>query len=100
MNGMTVLKCICEETRFSILELLQKNYEISVNDIVSKLQKEQSLVSHHLKALKQCNIVKSKENGKMTMYSIFNKDVESLISDLVKVGQKIAVHCEEPACNC
>ena len=25
MNGVSLLKCICDETRFEILELLQKN---------------------------------------------------------------------------
>ena len=100
MNGVTLLQCICEETRFSILDLLQKNNEMSVNDIVSKLRKEQPLISHHLKALKQCNIVKTRENGKMTMYSISNKDIAKIISDIVKAGQKMVMCCEEAACKC
>ena len=28
MNGVSLLRCICDETRFEILELLQKNKEI------------------------------------------------------------------------
>lgn len=40
MNGLTLLKCICEDTRFNILELLQKNKEMSVNELVLKLKKE------------------------------------------------------------
>lgn len=98
MNGMTLLKCICEDTRFNILELLQKNKEMSVNDLVSKLKKDQPLISHHLKALKQCKIVSSKENGKSTMYFVSNKEISKLISDIVKTGDKIAVICEDPAC--
>ncbi len=100
MNGMNLLQCICEETRFSILGLLQKNKEMSVNDIVSKLRKEQPLISHHLKALKECNIVKTRENGKMTMYSISNKDIAKLIADIVKAGEKMVMCCEEPSCKC
>ncbi|MEW6043013.1 MAG: metalloregulator ArsR/SmtB family transcription factor [Thermoproteota archaeon] len=98
MNGTTLLKCICEETRFSILELLQKNGEMSVNDLVSKLKKDQPLVSHHLRALKECNIVKTKENGKMTMYSIANKDISRLIGDIVKTSEKMVACCQ--AANC
>ena len=98
MNGLTLLKCICEDTRFNILELLQKNKEISVKDLVSKLKKDQPLISHHLKALKQCKIVNSKENGKSTMYFISNKEISKLINDIVKTGKKIAVICEDPAC--
>ena len=99
MKGVTLLKCICEETRFSVLEILQKNNEMSVNDLVVKLKKDQPLVSHHLRALKECGIVKTRENGKMTMYSIANKDISKLVSDIVKTSEKMAtICCEMPGC--
>jgi DNA-binding transcriptional ArsR family regulator len=100
MNGLTLLKCICEGTRFSILELLQKNKEMSVNDLVSVIKKDQPLISHHLRSLKQCKIISSKENGKSTLYFISNREISKLIGDIVKAGDKIAVMCKEPACNC
>ena len=56
MNGVSLLKCICDETRFEILELLQKNKELCVNDFVEKLKKDQPLVSHHLKTLKNVEL--------------------------------------------
>ena len=40
MNGISLLKCICDETRFEILELLQKNNELCVNDFVNELKKD------------------------------------------------------------
>lgn len=98
MNGTTLLKCICEETRFNILELLQKNSEMSVNSLVSKLKKDQPLISHHLKALKDCNIVKARENGKMIMYSISNKDLSKLIDDIIKTSEKMASCCDSTVC--
>lgn len=98
MNGTTLLKCICEETRFNILELLQKNSEMSVNSLVSKLKKDQPLISHHLRALKDCNIVKTRENGKMIMYSISNKDLSKLIDDIIKTSEKMASCCDSTAC--
>ncbi len=101
MNGLTLLKCICEDTRFNILELLQKNKEMSVNELVSKLKKDQPLVSHHLKALKECKIVNFKENGKSAMYFISSKEISKLISDIVKTGEKMVTICEDPSCcNC
>ena len=100
MNGLTLLKCICEDTRFNILELLQKNKEMSVNELVLKLKKDQPLVSHHLKSLKQCKIVSSKENGKSTMYFISNKEISNLIREIIKAGDKIAIKCEDPVCSC
>ena len=97
MNALALLKCICDETRFGILELLQKNKEMSVNDLVSELKRDQPLVSHHLKALKQCGVVRSRENGKMTMYSIANKEISKLINDIANASKKIAKICEDPA---
>ncbi len=98
MNGLTLLKCICDETRFRMLEVLQKNGEMSVNEIVSVLKRDQPLISHHLKALKQCGIVRSRENGKMTMYGISNKEISRLINDITTASKKIAKMCEDPAC--
>lgn len=98
MNGASLLKCICEESRFSILELLQKNSEMSVNDLVAKLKKDQPLVSHHLRALKECNLLKTRENGKMTMYSIASKDLSKLISEIVRTSEKIVCCCDMAKC--
>ena len=100
MNGLVLLKCICEDTRFNILELLQKNKEMSVNELVLKLKKDQPLISHHLKLLRQCKIVNSKESGKSTIYFISNKEISNLIKEIVKAGDKIAVKCEDPSCSC
>lgn len=95
MNGIDLLKCICDETRFSILELLQKNKEMCVNDFVVTLKKDQPLISHHLKTLKQCGILTSRENGKMTMYSVSNDQITELINNITKTSKKIV-----SICNC
>jgi len=98
MNGVGLLRCICDETRFEILELLQKNKELCVNDFVNKLKKEQPLVSHHLKTLKKCGIVKSRDEGKKAMYSISNKQLSELISNITKTSKKIPVLCSDDNC--
>ena len=82
MNGVNLLKCICNETRFEILEMLQKNNELCVNDFVSKLKKDQPLVSHHLKTLKDCGIVKSRDQGKKAMYSISNNQLSDFMRSI------------------
>ena len=88
MNGPSLLKCICDETRFEILELLQKDNELCVNDFVEKLKKDQPLVSHHLKTLKKCGIVKSRDEGKKAMYTISNPQLSALISNVTKSSKK------------
>jgi DNA-binding transcriptional ArsR family regulator len=91
MNGISLLKCICDETRFEILELLQKNKELCVNDFVEKLEKDQPLVSHHLKTLK-------KDEGKKAMYTITNNQLSELISVVTKTSKKIPVLCSDDKC--
>ncbi|MGI9566236.1 MAG: ArsR/SmtB family transcription factor [Nitrosopumilus sp.] len=93
-----MLRCICDETRFEILELLQKNKELCVNDFVEKLKKDQPLVSHHLKTLKKCGIVRARNEGKKAMYTISNIQLSQLISSITKVSKKIPVLCSDDTC--
>lgn len=98
MNGVSLLKCICDETRYGILELLQKNKELCVNDFVEKLEKGQPLVSHHLKTLKKCGIVRSRDEGKKAMYMISSSQLSELISNITKTSKKIPVLCLDDKC--
>ena len=98
MNGVSLLKCICDETRFEILEMLQKNRELCVSDFVEKLEKDQPLISHHLKTLKKCGIVKSREEGKKAMYSISNRQLSELISNITNASKKIPILCDDQSC--
>lgn len=98
MNGVNLLKCICDDTRFEILEMLQKDKELCVNDFVEKMEKDQPLISHHLKTLKNCGIVKSRNEGKKAMYSITNHSLSELISNIISVSKKIPVLCDDKNC--
>lgn len=98
MNGVSLLKCICDETRFEILEMLQKSKELCVNDFVEKMEKDQPLISHHLKTLRKCGIVKSREEGKKAMYSISNRQLSELISNITNASKKIPVLCNDQSC--
>ena len=98
MNGVNLLKCICDDTRFEILEMLQKNKELCVSDFVEKIKKDQPLISHHLKTLKNCGIVKSRDEVKRAMYSISNAQLSDLISNITKASKKFPVLCDDNAC--
>ena len=98
MNELTLLKCISDDTRLSILQLIRKK-ELCVNDLVTELKKDQPLISHHLKALRSCGIIKSREAGKKTMYSISNKEVSRLISSIELASKRIISMCSDSCCN-
>jgi len=99
MNGASLLKCICDETRFEILELLQKNREMCVNDLVEKLGKDQPLVSHHLRTLRRCGIVRSRDEGKKAVYAISNGRLSELIASVTKASRRMPVLCSDGSCR-
>jgi len=72
------LKCVGEPTRLQILKLLAKG-ERCVGELASVLNKEQSLVSHHLRALKACNIVKDEQKAQKVYYKLTDVRLAKLI---------------------
>jgi DNA-binding transcriptional ArsR family regulator len=78
--------------------MLQKEKELCVTDIVEKLQKDQPLISHHLKTLKKCGIVISRDEGKRAMYKISSSHLAELIASITKASKKIPILCNENNC--
>lgn len=99
MNGIELVKCICDQTRFEMLNMLEVSKELCVNDFVVALGKEQPLISHHLKTLKNCGILKTRGDGKKVMYSIANNSLSKLISDITKTSKQIPKLCEPGCCS-
>ena len=71
-------KCIGEPTRLRILKHLISG-EKCVTDIVSATGKEQSLVSHHLKSLKDCKIVLKTQKAQKIYYSLVDTRLAEIV---------------------
>ena len=95
MNGATLLRCICDDTRFEILELLKGRREMCVGDFVSATKKDQPLISHHLRILRQCGIVRASADGKKMMYRISNRQLGDLITSVTRASKKMQVLCDK-----
>lgn len=100
MNGVTLLRCICDDTRFEILELLEKKRELCVGDFVSIMKKDQPLISHHLRTLRRCGIVRSEAAGKKMVYRISNRQLSDLIASVTQASREIPVLCGDKSCCC
>lgn len=74
------LRCIGEPTRLQILKLVAEG-ERCVGELTGILNKEQSLISHHLKALKECNIVKDRQEAQKVYYKLADDRLARLIID-------------------
>jgi len=73
------LRCIGEPTRLQILKLLAGG-EKCVGEIVETLDKEQSLISHHLRALKECNIVVARQEAPKIYYGLADPRLSELVA--------------------
>ena len=68
MSSLGLLKAIGEPVRLRILHLTKVS-PLTVNELSSALQISQSNVSHHLKILKEAEILTFEKNGASTLYS-------------------------------
>ncbi len=81
-------KNLGNKTRFQIIKTLRKEPK-SVTEIAEDINMEQSAVSHHLKKLKECRLVKLKKKGKKRIYSL---------SETVKPALKAAEEHKKKYC--
>ena len=74
-------------TRLAALEkLLEK--PMSVNELADSLQQEQSMISHNLKPLLECNFISIKRQGKQRIYSANQETVGALLKVLENHAEK------------
>jgi DNA-binding transcriptional ArsR family regulator len=89
------LRCIGEPTRLQILRLLTRG-ERCVGELTSALNKEQSLISHHLRALKECNIVKERQEAQKVYYKLTDTRLARLIIDCEALMKELSLcKCQE-----
>ncbi len=63
------LRVLSDPTRMAVLELLFEGPR-HVQDLNLVLQVEQSLLSHHLRALREAGLVHCRRDGKAVLYSL------------------------------
>ena len=79
------LKLIAEENRLKILCILNKEKEVCVCSILEELNLPQNLVSHHLKVLKDFDLISSRKEGRRIHYSINRKEINKYNKLLDKI---------------
>lgn len=80
------LKAIAHPIRFVIVEMLSRENELSVTDIHEKLDIEQAVASHHLRILKNQNVVKVSRDGKNSFYSLTSTSFSQIIDNMIAAG--------------
>ena len=80
-NRADFFKALSEETRLRMLEIIAEE-ELCNCQIMERLNISQSLVSHHIKTLKQAGIIDERRNGKWTYYTINIENTEEYLVSL------------------
>jgi len=89
------LRCIGEPTRLQILKLLAEG-ERCVGELTVVLNKEQSLISHHLRAFKECNIVKDRHEAQKVYYKLADDRIASLVLESEALMKELSLcECQE-----
>lgn len=68
-DNAKIFKAFCDETRLTVLELLQSGEKCACV-LLENVKVEQSTLSHHMKILVESGIVSARKEGKWTHYSI------------------------------
>ncbi len=85
IESTETLRAIAHPTRLAIIDLLFTSGELNVTDIYTKLQIEQAIASHHLRILKNKDIVSVKREGKNSLYSLTSTDFYEILKTLTRV---------------
>ncbi len=68
---------LADETRVKIVKLLAKG-EFTVDELVEFLGSAQSTTSHHLRVLKEANLIKGEKRGRNIYYSLVSPEVATV----------------------
>ncbi len=77
-------KNFSDTTRIKILTILDSVGTMCVNDIAVALDMTKSAISHQLRYLKECNLIKSDKTGKEVFYSLADGHVKDILETGIK----------------
>jgi DNA-binding transcriptional ArsR family regulator len=85
-----------DPTRVRILELLDEHGELSVGDLVDRLEQSQPKVSNHLACLRWCGFVATRRQHPAVYYRI----ADDRVVELVRLGRGLLADNAEHVAAC
>ena len=90
-----IYKVLGDPHRISILQMLSEQ-EMSVCEFMAQLKLTQPAVSHHLKILRQANLIKSSKQGKLVFYNL-NSSGLTVVNELISNhNEKLLLSANKP----
>lgn len=87
-EALAILKSLSDENRLRVVLALKGEEEICACKLLEKLNCRQSTLSHHMKLLVGCGLVRVKQEWKWTHYSLDHERLNSL-SDFLMGGEEL-----------
>jgi len=81
---------LANPTRLAIIEHLNEG-PMSVTELVEALGQEQSMISHNLRPLTRCKLVKRKREGKNNVYYLNHETINPILTAVENHAEK---YCE------
>jgi DNA-binding transcriptional ArsR family regulator len=83
-NATETLRAIAHPIRIAMVDMLYKKKQMSVTEIFEQLGIEQAIASHHLRILKNQNVVDVQRIGKNSMYFLADDEYYNIVAALTK----------------
>lgn len=99
MNGLDagVFKALADENRLAIVRMVGKCGEVCACDLLSGLKISQPTLSHHMKVLCDCGLVRCRREGRWCHYSIDPKAATTLSNFFAELAVQVA---KRNQCSC
>ncbi len=81
-DATEILRAIAHPIRITIIDILEREKKLSVTEIHKELGIEQAIASHHLRILKDKDVLNAHRDGKNTFYSLKSSYYSQIISSL------------------
>jgi DNA-binding transcriptional ArsR family regulator len=78
---------LANPTRLAAIEQLMEK-PMSVNELAAALGQEQSMISHNLKPLLQCNLITIKQEGKKHIYTVNKETLQPIFAAIENHAEK------------
>lgn len=83
-NSTETLRAIAHPARIAIIDMLHKKGQLNVTQIYEQLKIEQAVASHHLRILKNKNVVTVERDGKNSLYSLTKPEFQQIVELLIR----------------
>ena len=99
-ENVELFKALADANRLMIVDMLSCG-ELCACEILEKFNITQPTLSHHMKILCDCGLVKGHKKGKWTYYSLNEERIKEFKNFLCAItADKEDCICKEEGCNC